>query len=82
MNTVWAPFKEDTNYFNPSNKDWMINYLVNDIEGLLETLKSEEIYPIDDISNLPFGKFVHIIDPEGNKIEFCEPNKDFFNDKY
>ena len=81
-NTVWAPFKNDTDYFNPSKKDWMINYIVRDIEGLLNYLISKGIKPIDELKTYLFGKFVHILDPEGNKIEFWEPNKEFFKNKY
>ena len=81
-NTVWAPFKDNTDYFNPSSKEWMINYIVRDLKGLLEDLETKGIKTIDKIQHLPYGKFVHIIDPEGNKIELWEPNKEFFKSKY
>lgn len=81
-NTVWAPFKKDTDYFNPSPKEWMINYIVNDIEGLLADLASMGIKALDELKTYPFGKFFHILDPEGNKIEFWEPNRNFFKKKY
>lgn len=81
-NTVWAPFNNDTEYFNPSTKDFMINYIVRDMNALLLELKEKGIEQIDEIQTAPYGKFVHIMDPEGNKIEFWEPNRTFFEKKY
>ena len=81
-NTVWAPFPNDTTYFEPSEKEFMINYIVKDLEGLLEKLKIKGIIPIGSVSTHPFGKFVQIVDPEGNKIEFWEPDRGHFADKY
>ena len=81
-NSVWAPFKNDTTYFNPSQKEFMINYIVINIEELLDDLKSKGIKAIDEIRTAPYGKFASILDPEGNKIEFWEPNREFFKNKY
>lgn len=71
--TLWSPFKETTQYFEPSGKDFMINYHVADIEALVEELKKEGITILDEIATYEYGKFVHIMDPEGNKIELFEP---------
>ncbi len=71
--TVWSPFKETTNYFDPSPKDFMINYRVDDIEALVEQLKKEGVTLLDEIQNSDYGKFVHLMDPEGNKIELWQP---------
>ena len=73
--TSWSPFKEDTKYFEPSKKDFMINYRVEDLEGLVEDLKSNGVTIVDKIEDSPYGKFVHILDLEGNKIELWEPAK-------
>ena len=81
-NTVWAPFASNTTYFNPSNKPFMINYIVQDLAGLLRKLKNSEIEIVGDIDHQPFGDFARILDPEGNKIEFWEPNREYFTDKY
>ena len=81
-NTVWAPFKSDTIYFNPFQKEWMINYIVKNIEELLDDLKSKGIEVIDELRSAPYGKFASILDPEGNKIEFSEHNREFFKNKY
>ena len=76
----WSPFDEKTDYFEPSQKEFMINYRVQNIEGLVEKLKSEGVTVVDDIVSYEYGKFVHIMDPEGNKIELWEPVDKVFTD--
>ncbi|OOQ60963.1 VOC family protein [Mucilaginibacter pedocola] len=71
--TVWSPFAEDTKYFEPSTKDFMINYRVENLEALVEELKAEGVTITDEIKTYDYGKFVHILDPEGNAIELWEP---------
>ncbi len=70
--TTWSTFPEDTKYFAPSTKDFMINYRVVNIEALVEQLKNDGVTIIDEIESSDYGKFVHILDPEGNKIELWE----------
>ncbi len=70
----WSPFKETTKYFEPSTKDFMINYRVENLEALVEELKKEGVTITDTIESYDYGKFVHIMDIEGNKIELWEPN--------
>lgn len=72
--TQWSPFSESTSYFEPSQKDFMINYRVQDLEWLVSQLKKEGVRILDEIETYKYGKFVHILDPEGNKIELWEPN--------
>ena len=72
--TQWSPFKETTKYFEPSTKDFMINYRVENMQALLEQLKKEGVTIADTIQSADYGKFVHIMDIEGNKIELWEPN--------
>ncbi len=71
--TQWSPFAADTKYFEPSEKDFMINYRVENIEELVKELKSEGVTILDEIETYEYGKFVHILDVEGNKIELWEP---------
>lgn len=71
--TQWSPFAETTKYFEPSTKDFMINYRVENLEALVEELKSEGVTIVDKIETYDYGKFVHIIDIEGNRIELWEP---------
>jgi predicted enzyme related to lactoylglutathione lyase len=69
----WSPMKDDTDYFKPSEKDFMINYRVENLEGLVEELKSEGVRILDKIETFEYGKFVHIMDPDGHAIELWEP---------
>ena len=69
----WKPFKKGDEYFSPSKKDFMINYTVQNIEGLVNKLKENGVTVLDSISSYDYGKFVHIMDAEGNKIELWEP---------
>jgi len=71
--TLWSPFSEKTKYFEPSTKDFMINYRVENLAGLVEDLKKEGVTIIDTIAPSDYGKFIHIMDIEGNKIELWEP---------
>ena len=70
--TVWSPFKESTKYFEPSPKPFMINYRVENLEALVQELKKEGVTILDEIASFDYGKFVHILDPEDNKIELWE----------
>ena len=73
--TLWTPFPDKTKYFEPSTKDFMINYRVENIEALVEELKKEGVTVLDKVETYDeYGKFVHIVDLEGNKIELWEPN--------
>ena len=69
----WTPFKRGDDYFSPSKKEFMINYQVQNLEGLVNKLKENGITILDNIATYDYGKFVHIMDVEGNKIELWEP---------
>lgn len=69
----WSPFEENTTYFAPSEKEFMINYRVQNIEGLVKQLRENGVTIVDEIEAFEYGKFVHIMDLEGNKIELWEP---------
>jgi predicted enzyme related to lactoylglutathione lyase len=74
INTLqWCPFKKGSEYFAPSKKEFMINYTVQNIEGLVNKLKENGVTILDSIATYDYGKFVHIMDTEGNKIELWEP---------
>ena len=76
--TVWSPFKDDTEYFKPSDKQFMFNYRVDDLEALLKVLREEGVQIVGEIQEESYGKFGWIMDPEGNKIELWEPKDDGF----
>ncbi|MDX2130369.1 MAG: VOC family protein [Chloroherpetonaceae bacterium] len=69
----WSPFKKGDAYFAPSTKEFMINYRVQNLEGLVNKLKGNGVTVLDEIAVYDYGKFVHILDAEGNKIELWEP---------
>ena len=70
--TVWSTFKKDAKSFEPSEKEFMINYRVDNLELLVEELKKDGVTFVDEMVSDEYGKFVHIMDPEGNKIELWE----------
>ena len=72
--TQWSPFSEKTKYFEPSTKEYMINYRVENLERLVAQLTKAGVTITDKIESVEYGKFVHILDLEGNKIELWEPN--------
>lgn len=71
--TQWSPFEDKTTYFAPSEKEFMINYRVANLEKLVEELRNQDVTILDEIEEYEYGKFIHIMDPEGNKIELWEP---------
>lgn len=71
--TQWSPFKENTEYFAPSKKEFMINYRVENLEELLRILKEEGVTIVGEMQTYEYGKFGWILDPDGNKIELWEP---------
>lgn len=74
INTLqWCPFKKGSDYFAPSKKEFMINYRVQNMEAFVDKLKEDGVIILDDIVTYEYGKFVHIMDGEGNKIELWEP---------
>jgi predicted enzyme related to lactoylglutathione lyase len=71
--TVFSFFKEESNYFTPSQSRFMINFRVKDFNALLDNLRNEGIWVDDKIEEYEYGKFGWIMDVEGNKIELWEP---------
>ncbi len=77
--TVWSPFKNTTEYFAPSQKEFMINFRVDDLDALLVQLKEQGVEQIGEVQNFEYGRFAWIMDPEGNKIELWEPLDEEFS---
>lgn len=71
--TQWSPFADDTTYFEPSKKEFMFNYRVENLVELLNTLKDEGVTVVGDIEEYEYGKFGWILDNDGHKIELWEP---------
>ncbi|RYY55090.1 MAG: VOC family protein [Chitinophagaceae bacterium] len=70
--TQWTPFPEKTDYFGPSTKEFMINYRVGNLVLLAAELKKAGVTIVDTIESFDYGKFLHIMDPEGNKVQLWE----------
>lgn len=77
--TQWSPFAGDTSYFEPSKSCFMVSYRVEHIEELVALLRQEGVTVIDSIEAFEYGKFVHILDIEGNKVELWEPNDEEYD---
>lgn len=70
--TQWSAFPKDTQYFAPSDQEYMINYCVEDLEALAQELKKAGVTFVDEIEEYDYGKFLHILDAEGNKVELWQ----------
>ena len=70
---VWGPFRQDADYFEPGRKDFMLNLIVDDIEGAMAQIKEGGGEQVGDIVTEDFGRFGWFLDPEGNKVELREP---------
>lgn len=77
----WSTMKNDSNYFEPSDAKFMINYRVADLVALEKELRADGVTICDSIEEFEYGKFLHILDPEGNKIELWEPIDTVFTPK-
>jgi predicted enzyme related to lactoylglutathione lyase len=72
--TQWSPFPGDTGYFGSAEQACMINYRVENIEALVDEMKNNGVTVVDDIAAYDYGKFVHVLDAEGNRVELWEAN--------
>lgn len=71
--TVWAAFPRDTDYFGPTEQDFMINYRVTNLDALLSSLDLKGIRQVGDVEEYWYGRFAWILDGEGNRVELWEP---------
>jgi predicted enzyme related to lactoylglutathione lyase len=77
--TVWSPFKKDSDYFGNPGQQYMINYRVDDLVALVAQLKEEGVTIVDEMEIYEYGKFIHILDGEGNRIELWEANDEQYS---
>jgi predicted enzyme related to lactoylglutathione lyase len=71
--TAFSPFKADTDYFAPSDKEFMFNLMVDDLDAILARCAAHGVLPVKNLPDEGMGRFAHIMDPEGRKIELWEP---------
>jgi predicted enzyme related to lactoylglutathione lyase len=76
--TVFSPFSDSTDYFAPSSKEFMFNLMVDDLDGALSQVAAAGGTLAGDVASYDYGRFGWFIDPDGNKVELCEP-KPYFN---
>lgn len=72
--TAWNPFPRDTDYFGESGQQFMVNYRVADLEALIETLRTEGVEIAKEIEAFDYGKFAHIVDGDGMRVELWQAN--------
>jgi predicted enzyme related to lactoylglutathione lyase len=71
--TIWSLHEKDTDYFGSDNAQFMINYIVEDLDAVMVALKAEGVEILRDVIDSPYGRFAAIKDPEGNGIELWQP---------
>jgi predicted enzyme related to lactoylglutathione lyase len=76
--SAWSPFEKDTDYFGDAAQQYMINYRVDDLEALVKQLKEEGVTIVDQMEIYEYGKFIHILDGEGNRVELWEANDEVY----
>jgi catechol 2,3-dioxygenase-like lactoylglutathione lyase family enzyme len=73
LSTAWSVFASSSNYFDPSPSPFMVDYIVDDLDALLDRLKQEGVKIDAKRMSASYGRFAWIYDPDGNKIELWEP---------
>ena len=71
--TAWSMFPADTKYFGPGTQTAMVNYRVDDLDGLLEQMKKDGVQIDPKRDDSAYGKFAWVTDPEGNRVELWQP---------
>ncbi|MDB5311698.1 MAG: glyoxalase [Gemmataceae bacterium] len=74
--TVWALFDRDSAYFGPGNQQVMVNYIVDDLDGMLAALRAAGATVDDRVEDYEYGRFGWATDPEGNRLELWQPPAD------
>jgi predicted enzyme related to lactoylglutathione lyase len=70
--TVWAPFATDTDYFDPSDRPYMFNLIVDDLDGALAQVREGGAELVGTVEEYDYGRFGWFLDPEGNKVELWQ----------
>lgn len=71
--TIFGMFASDTDYFDPSPLPFMLNLMVDDLDGVLARAASEGVAEVQDRQSYDYGRFAWIMDPDGRKLELWEP---------
>lgn len=73
--TVWSPFSADTQYMAPSELPFMVNFVVDDLDGVLARVTAEGVEIVKRDDEDAMGRFAWIMDPVGVKLELWEPGE-------
>jgi predicted enzyme related to lactoylglutathione lyase len=71
---VWTPFGQDTDYFKPSDREFMLNFAVDDLDAMLARIEEKGVRALGREDH-EYGRFAWIMDPDGTKIELWEPKE-------
>jgi predicted enzyme related to lactoylglutathione lyase len=74
----WSVFDTDDAYMQPTTELFMVNYRVDDLNALVDELKRKEVQILDEVETFSYGKFLHILDCDGRKVELWEPVDETF----
>lgn len=72
---VWNAFPDNSDYFAPSARPFMLNFAVDDLDAFLARLKAKGVAVLKRDDSDPNGRFAWILDPDGTKIELWQPHK-------
>ena len=78
--TLWSPFPEDSDYLDPSRRDFMINLAVDDVREMVEHLRSQGVEITSEPVDEGYGVFAQFLDPDGVKVELCQLNPDEYEE--
>jgi predicted enzyme related to lactoylglutathione lyase len=71
--TIWAPFKAESDYFKPSDSDFMMNLMVDDLDGMIARIEAEGCAMEGEPIRESYGHFAWVMDPDGRKVELWQP---------
>jgi predicted enzyme related to lactoylglutathione lyase len=72
--TVWSVFPRQTDYFSPSRRAFMVNFVVDDLDGALAQVRRGRGRVVGEVQEYPYGRFGWFLDPDGNKVELWQPS--------
>lgn len=70
---VWSAFAASSSYFAPSEREFMINLRVDDLDGMLAHLRARGANVLERREDSPDGRFGYVVDPEGTLLELWQP---------
>ena len=73
--TAFQPFPADTKYFGRADQAFMLNFRVRDLDAMVAQLRKADIKVDVDPQTYPYGRFAHLEDPEGNRIELWQAQR-------